>query len=153
MKVLNFQQARGKLFHCYNTGFEKTRYAPHHRLSGGASPQGEALKKADNFQRTRGSLYYCYNTGYEKTRCAPHQSTTLTASPQGEAFFAYIYLCYTILLLIFVKISSSTRYYSLTLIIFSIINFYNMFIGAKNVDSRNNTSHKPDANRSKFVRT
>ena len=88
-----------------------------------------------------------------RTRYAPHQSTTLTASPQGEAFFAYIYLCYTILLLIFVKMSSSTRYYVLTLIIFSIINFYNMFIGAKNVDSRNYNSHKPDANRSKFVRT
>ena len=49
-------------------------YAPHHRLSGGASPQGEAAKRLSLLLEQK-----------NRTRYAPHQSTTLTASPQGEA--------------------------------------------------------------------
>ena len=59
--------------------------APHHLASQGASPRGEALKKADNFQQARGKLFYFYNIGYEKIRSAPHHRLSGGASPRGEA--------------------------------------------------------------------
>ena len=62
-------------------------YAPHHRLSGGASPQGEAAKQLTIFSRQGEALKRLSLLLEQKnrTRYAPHQSTTLTASPRGEA--------------------------------------------------------------------
>ena len=62
-------------------------YAPHHRLSGGASPQGEAAKRLTIFSghREAAKRLSLLLEQKNRTRYAPHQSTTLTASPRGEA--------------------------------------------------------------------